>query len=98
MAAVRPPPPTSMSQLSRTTNRSNRAYDWATKTSFTTIPGSRGRLRAVVAVTLEEFMDKMLASFPDATADTDVDGQIVIHTALRLDRVGNVVPLERGAA
>ncbi len=33
---------------------------------------------------MPEFMNKMLAAFPEATVDQDNDGQLVIYTNLQL--------------
>ena len=41
-----------------------------------------------------EFMDKMLAAFPDAEVGQDNDGQLVIYTNLRLTADGSVVSFE----
>lgn len=35
-------------------------------------------------MTITEFMDKMLAAFPDATVESDNDGQLVIYTGLQM--------------
>lgn len=33
----------------------------------------------------DEFMQRMVAAFPDAVVETDEDGQLVIHTNLKCD-------------
>ena len=45
-------------------------------------------------MTFDEFMDKMLTAFPDATVGTDNDGQLVIYTGLRGTAFDEVVPFE----
>lgn len=35
-------------------------------------------------MTFDEFMQRMLSAFPEATVGSDNDGQLIIHTNLRL--------------
>jgi hypothetical protein len=44
-------------------------------------------------MTFDDFMSQVLSNFPNAEVTEDDDGQLVIHTNLRMDN-GNVVPFE----
>jgi hypothetical protein len=44
-------------------------------------------------MTFDEFMEKMLAAFPQAMVETDNDGQLVIYTNLT-EKDGQVVPVD----
>ena len=41
-----------------------------------------------------DFMNKMLNAFPQATVEEDNEGQLVIYTNLREDESGNIVEFE----
>lgn len=49
-------------------------------------------------MTLNDFMEKMLAAFPDAEVGEDNDRQLIIYTGLRHNFGGSVTPLEEHPA